>query len=46
MLYRPQAIYRAVHAEALLLAGAKSFLYEVKVDVMTVPSPSEHISTT
>ena len=38
-----QALYDAVHAVALTLAGATSLMHEAKVDVVTVPNLSEHL---
>ncbi len=40
-----QVLYDAVHAAALSLAGATSLLHEAKVDVVTVPNLSEHLSS-
>ncbi len=40
-----QSLYDAVHAAALSLAGATSLLHEAKVDVVTVPNLSEHLSS-
>ncbi len=40
-----QSIDDAVHAAALSLAGAASLLHEAKVDVVTVPNLSEHLSS-
>jgi phage-related protein (TIGR01555 family) len=40
-----QALYDAVHAAALCLAGATSLLHEAKVDVVTIPNLSEHLSS-
>jgi hypothetical protein len=40
-----QALYDAVHAAALSLAGATSLLHEAKVDIVTVPNLSEHLSS-
>ncbi len=41
-----QVLYDAVHAAALSLAGATSLLHEAKVDIVTVPNLSEHLSST
>ena len=40
-----QALYDAVHAAALTVAGATSLMHEAKVDVVTVPNLSEHLSS-
>ena len=40
-----QALYDAVHAAALTTAGATSLMHEAKVDVVTVPNLSEHLSS-
>ncbi len=40
-----QALYDAVHAVALTMAGATSLMHEAKVDVVTVPNLSEHLSS-
>ena len=40
-----QALYDAVHAVALTTAGATSLMHEAKVDVVTVPNLSEHLSS-
>jgi len=39
------ALYDAVHAVALTTAGATSLMHEAKVDVVTVPNLSEHLSS-
>ena len=39
-----QALYDAVHAVALTAAGATSLVHEAKVDIVTVPNLSEHLS--
>ncbi len=39
-----QALYDAVHGVALATAGATSLVHEAKVDVVTVPGLSEHLS--
>ena len=39
------ALYDAIHAVALTLAGATSLMHEAKVDVVTVPNLSEHLSS-
>ncbi len=41
-----QVLYDAVHAVALTTAGATSLMHEAKVDVVTVPNLSEHLSST
>ena len=38
------ALYDAIHAVALITAGATSLMDEAKVDVVTVPNLSEHLS--
>ena len=38
------ALYDAIHAVALTTAGATSLMHEAKVDVVTVPNLSEHLS--
>ncbi len=40
-----QALFDAIHAVALTLAGATSLMHEAKVDVVTVPNLSEHLSS-
>ena len=40
-----QAPHDAIHAVALTLAGATSLMHEAKVDVVTVPNLSEHLSS-
>ena len=40
-----QALYDAIHAVALTAAGATSLMHEAKVDVVTVPNLSEHLSS-
>ncbi len=40
-----QALYDAIHAVALTTAGATSLMHEAKVDVVTVPNLSEHLSS-
>ncbi|RYB03241.1 DUF1073 domain-containing protein [Lichenibacterium ramalinae] len=40
-----QALYDAVHAAALTTAGATSLMHEAKVDIVTVPNLSEHLSS-
>ena len=40
-----QVLYDAVHAVALTTAGATSLMHEAKVDVVTVPNLSEHLSS-
>ena len=40
-----QALYDAVHAVALTTAGATSLMHEAKVDVVTVPNLSEHLTS-
>ena len=39
-----QTLYDAVHAVALTAAGATSLVHEAKVDIVTVPNLSEHLS--
>jgi phage-related protein (TIGR01555 family) len=39
-----QTLYDAVHAVALTAAGATSLMHEAKVDIVTVPNLSEHLS--
>ncbi len=39
------ALYDAIHAVALTTAGATSLMHEAKVDVVTVPNLSEHLSS-
>ncbi len=39
------ALYDAIHAMALTTAGARSLMHEAKVDVVTVPNLSEHLSS-
>jgi len=39
------ALYDAIHAVALTMAGATSLMHEAKVDVVTVPNLSEHLSS-
>ena len=39
------ALYDAIHAVALTLAGATSLMHEAKVDIVTVPNLSEHLSS-
>ena len=38
------ALYDAIHAVALTTTGATSLVHEAKVDVVTVPNLSEHLS--
>ena len=38
-------LYDAIHAVALTTAGATSLMHEAKVDVVTVPNLSEHLSS-
>ena len=38
------ALYDAIHAVALTTTGATSLMHEAKVDVVTVPNLSEHLS--
>ncbi|MCW6510978.1 anti-CBASS protein Acb1 family protein [Lichenifustis flavocetrariae] len=38
------ALYDAIHAVALTTTGATSLMHEAKVDVVTVPDLSEHLS--
>ncbi len=40
-----QTLYDAIHAVALTTAGATSLMHEAKVDVVTVPNLSEHLSS-
>ena len=40
------ALYDAIHAVALTTTGATSLMHEAKVDVVTVPNLSEHLSNT
>ena len=40
-----QTLYDAIHAVALTNAGATSLMHEAKVDVVTVPNLSEHLSS-
>ena len=40
-----QTLYDAVHAVALTTTGATSLMHEAKVDVVTVPNLSEHLSS-
>ena len=40
-----QVLYDAVHAVALTTAGATSLMHEAKVDVVTVPNLSEHLTS-
>ena len=40
-----QVLYDAIHAVALTQAGATSLMHEAKVDVVTVPNLSEHLSS-
>ena len=40
-----QVLYDAVHAVALTTAGATSLMHEAKVDIVTVPNLSEHLSS-
>ena len=40
-----QVLYDAIHAVALTTAGATSLMHEAKVDVVTVPNLSEHLSS-
>ena len=37
-------LYDAIHAVALTTTGATSLMHEAKVDVVTVPNLSEHLS--
>jgi len=39
------ALYDAIHAVAVTTAGATSLMHEAKVDVVTVPNLSEHLSS-
>ena len=39
-----QTLYDAIHGVALTQAGATSLVHEAKVDVVTVPNLSEHLS--
>ena len=39
-----QSLYDAVHAVAVTGAGATSLVHEAKVDIVTVPNLSEHLS--
>ena len=39
-----QTLYDAVHAVALTAAGTTSLVHEAKVDIVTVPGLSEHLS--
>ncbi len=39
------ALYDAIHAVALTTAGATSLMHEAKVDIVTVPNLSEHLSS-
>ena len=38
-------LYGAIHAVALTTAGATSLMHEAKVDIVTVPNLSEHLSS-
>ncbi|MBE7201768.1 MAG: DUF1073 domain-containing protein, partial [Parafilimonas terrae] len=40
-----QVLYDAIHAVALTQAGATALMHEAKVDVVTVPNLSEHLSS-
>ena len=40
-----QTLYDTIHAVALTTAGATSLMHEAKVDVVTVPNLSEHLSS-
>ena len=40
-----QTLYDAIHAVALTTTGATSLMHEAKVDVVTVPNLSEHLSS-
>ena len=40
-----QALYDAIHAVALTTTGATSLMHEAKVDIVTVPNLSEHLSS-
>ena len=39
-----QTLYDTVHAVALTAAGSTSLMHEAKVDIVTVPNLSEHLS--
>lgn len=39
-----QTLYGAIHAVALTAAGTTSLVHEAKVDIVTVPNLSEHLS--
>ena len=41
-----QVLYDAVHAVALTTGSATSLMHEAKVDVVTVPNLSEHLTST
>ena len=41
---RAAALYDAIHAVALTTTGATSLMHEAKVDIVTVPNLSEHLS--
>ena len=40
-----QVLYDAIHAVALTTTGATSLMHEAKVDIVTVPNLSEHLSS-
>ena len=40
-----QTLYDAIHAVALTTTGATSLMHEAKVDIVTVPNLSEHLSS-